>query len=151
MLLPFKRRDGKPVFIESKIITRLRAATPSDNGAASIVYHTKGSLDSSDKVADVLKVLQQELAMIELTAPNGSKVYIDAAKIIIIAQPLKGTHAETAKAIVQVGDHEQQVTETVAEVRKLVDAALSPAPAGAPMVMRAAVASKRGRKKTAVA
>ena len=139
MLLPLERLDGKTVFIDSSVIFRVRPGLKSmEPEAVSVVHYDPTpdtrryeTLASKEPLATVIAGLRVALPMVELTSPSGTQVFLDASKVSSIEPATKGLHFKGAKAVVRVYNQIQQVSESVAAARKLIDAARAEAAAGA--------------------
>ncbi len=84
------------------------------------------SADSSDEVA---QNIGSELPLARLTTPNNLDLFVNASKVIDIAEPISGVHHPRARAVVRLTgtakDVRAQVRETFNQARTKVEQALS--------------------------
>lgn len=141
MLLSIKRLDGKTIEIDSTAVFRMRPAIKSvEHPSAVAVVHYDPTpwnrhyeiLATRTKVTAVAKILASALPMVKLTSPIGAPVYLDADKIVKVEPADKKVHFPKAKAVLYVKfGQSQQVSETVAEAKAMIEAARRKGPANA--------------------
>jgi hypothetical protein len=132
VLIELRRLDNKPVQLPSTAIFRVRPAIESVEPRAVTVVHydlddRDANYDTLASLEDMAKVIQRiavTLPMVKFTSPSGTPVFLDASKVLGVAQPIKGVHYTGTNAVVRVYTQYQQVAESVSEVAKRVQKAM---------------------------
>jgi hypothetical protein len=114
-------RDGGKQVVQFNEIWRVRRAFASDEPASTaVIDFANNRLFVATPVANLIADIGRNVAIVQLTAPNGETVYMAANKITDIFNSLPGLHNPLSKTVIGTRDGTQQVLEPADEVKRVV-------------------------------
>jgi len=121
--------NGALQLIRTATIIRFRPTFGSyEPTKATVVTYANQILYSADKPEKIASNIGNKLSIAKLSTPNKLSLYIDAAKVIDIAEPIPEHHHPRARSVIRlIGRNpaiRAQLRETVKQARSKIDKAL---------------------------
>jgi hypothetical protein len=118
--------DGRRIGFDPAAIVAIADHDPDTGAAVTCIYGLSppwGFIRISESVATFLARLGIVSWFVELTRPDGSPVWINAAAVLLLRKPLPGEYRADAKSVVFAGWLRQAVTQDPTSVKAAVESA----------------------------